>query len=288
MIDLHMHTTCSDGTDSVERLIKNVIDAGVTYFSITDHDTAKACRKILKTQELKQMIQDANVTFVPGIEYSCIYQKRKVHILCYDIDPSSEVVRDFESKLKLLMKEKDVHRFKALEDCGYILSAESMEFLNSRINIRTPDVANCLFNDGYFEDVEDAHAYLKTIKYPRDYLFDALEVIKTMADAGAKVVWAHSIYGLNQSHITFERVEEFVCEFKKYGLSGLECYYSLYNSEEIKELKKLAKKHGLYITCGSDYHGRNKKIKLLERSVDGTEVPENEIDIIKTFKNVVN
>ena len=67
--------------------------------------------------------------------------------------------------------------------------------------------------DGYFEDVEDAHAYLKTIKYPRDYLFDALEVIETMSKIGAKVVWAHSIYGLNQRHISHEQVEEFVTEF---------------------------------------------------------------------------
>ena len=55
MIDLHMHTTYSDGTDTLEKLIDNVIEAGVTYFAITDHDTAKACRKVLRTEELKQI-----------------------------------------------------------------------------------------------------------------------------------------------------------------------------------------------------------------------------------------
>ena len=54
MIDLHMHTTYSDGTDTLEKLIDNVIDAGITFFAITDHDTAKACRKVLRTEELKQ------------------------------------------------------------------------------------------------------------------------------------------------------------------------------------------------------------------------------------------
>ena len=287
MIDLHMHTTCSDGTDSVEKLIDNVISEGVTFFSITDHDTAKACRKILKNEELKQKIKDSNITFVPGIEFSCIYKGRKVHILAYDIDPDSEEVRDFEKKLKLLMKEKDIHRFKAIEDAGFKFSEKSMEFLNSRINIRTPDVANCLKNDGFFEDIEDAHVFLKSIKYPRDYLFDAIEVISAMSKLGAKVVWAHSIYGVKQRHIPFEQVEDFVCDFKKFGLSGLECYYSLYNSEEISELVKIAEKYGLYVTCGSDYHGKNKKIQLLERSVDGTNVPESEIKIVKTFKNVI-
>lgn len=288
MIDLHMHSTYSDGTDSLEKLIDNVIYSGVTFFSLTDHDTAKGCRKIFRTDELKQKIHDANITFVPGIEYSCIYKGRKVHILAYDIDPNSEVVRGLEQRLKSLMKEKDVYRFKAIEDSGFKFSDESMEFLNSRINIRTPDVANCLLNDGYFDDIEEAHAYLKKIKYPRDYLFDALEVIEEMTKSGAKVVWAHSIYGVNQRHIPFEQVDEFVRNFKKFGLSGLECYYSLYNNEEIAELVKIAKKYDLYVTCGSDYHGKNKVIKLLERSVDGTEVPEHEIEIIKTFKNVIN
>lgn len=288
MIDLHMHSTYSDGTESVETLIDNVIEEGITYFSLTDHDTAKGCRKILKSDELKQKIHDAGITFVSGIEFSCTYLSRKVHILAYDIDPNSKEIRYFEEQLKLLMKEKDIYRFKALEDMGYVLSEKSHEFLNSRINVRTPDVANCLVKDGYFDDLEKAVVYLKTIKYPRDYLLDAIEVIEKMSKTGAKLVWAHSIYGLNQSHITFERVEEFIIEFKKYGLCGLECYYSLYNREEIDVLRKIAKKHGLFITCGSDYHGKNKQVKLLQQSTDETPVDENEIDIIKTFKNVIN
>ena len=288
MIDLHMHSTYSDGTESVDVLIDNVIEAGITYFSLTDHDTAKGCRKILKSDELKQKIRDAGITFVSGIEFSCTYLSRKVHILAYDIDPNSKEIRYFEEQLKLLMKEKDIYRFKALEDAGYILSEKSHEFLKCRINIRTPDVANCLVKDGYFNDLEKAVVYLKTIKYPRDYLLDAIEVIEKMSKTGAKLVWAHSIYGLNQSHITFERVEEFILEFKKRGLCGLECYYSLYNKDEINELRKIAKKYGLFITCGSDYHGKNKQVKLLQQSADETPVDESEIDIIKTFKNVIN
>ena len=92
----------------VEKLVDNVINAGITCFSITDHDTAKACRKILKSEELKQKIHNAGVTFVPGIEFSCIYNGRKCHILAYDIDPNSEIVRDFENRLKILMKENSL------------------------------------------------------------------------------------------------------------------------------------------------------------------------------------
>ncbi len=287
MIDLHMHTTYSDGTDTLEKLIDNVIEAGVTFFSITDHDTAKACRKVLRTEELKQKILNANIKFVCGIEFSCIYKGRKVHILAYDINPNHEVVRKLEQKLKDLFKEKDVYRSLEIEKDGYVFSDKSKEFLNSRINIRTPDVARCLFDDGYFDDFEAACQYVKAIKYPKEYLFDAVEVVEEMSKIGAKVVWAHSIYGLNQSHISFERVEEIICELKPLGLQGLECYYSLYNKEEIEMLLKIARKYDLLITCGSDYHGKNKKIQLLERSVDGTKTREEDINIIHTFKNVI-
>lgn len=287
MIDLHMHTTYSDGTDTLEKLIDNVIDAGIDFFAITDHDTAKACRKVLRTEELKQKIINAGVKFVCGIEFSCIYKGRKIHLLAYDIDPNHESVRMLERKLKDLFNEKDYHRSIAIENDGYKFSETSKEFLKSRINIRTPDVARCLFNDGYFNDFEEAIRYVKAIKYPKEYLFDAVEVVEEMTKIGAKVVWAHAFYGLNQSHITAEKVEEFVADLKPYGLSGIECYYSLYNEEEINQLLKIAKKHQLYITCGSDYHGKNKKIKLLERSVDGIYVDESEIDIINTFNNVI-
>lgn len=287
MIDLHMHTNCSDGTDSVESLVQNVIDAKLTFFSITDHDTAKACRLLLENDVLKQKLKENNVKFVPGIELSCIYKGRKMHILAYDIDPNHKIVLEFEQKFKDLFNEKTFHRSKAIENDGYVFSQKSKEFLASRINIRTPDVARCLYNDHYFDDYEDACAYVKSIKYPKDYLYDSVEVLKEFSKIGAKLVWAHSLYGVKQAHIDFDKVEEFIKELKPFGLAGLECYYSLYNKAEIDGLRNLAKKYDLFITCGSDYHGTNKSVKLLEHSTDSTKTDETEITIINEFNNSI-
>ena len=288
MIDLHMHTTCSDGTETVEELIDNVLKMGIDYFAITDHDTALACRKVFDSENLKSKIKENNATFVPGVEFTCVYNTRKVHILAYDIDPFSKEVLELEQKLKNLLKEKDDDRKVLLEKDGYKLSAESLAFLNERINIRTPDMANCLVNDGYFDTLDNACSYLKSLKYARQYLYDAVEVIEKMSKSGAKVVWAHPFYGVGQKPLTIEQVEEFAKVFKDLGMVGLECYYSLYNKEQIDMLRNLAKNMGLYITCGSDYHGKNKTVKLANRSIDGSYVDENEIKIIKIFKNTVN
>lgn len=287
MIDLHIHTNCSDGTDSIESLVQNAIDEKITFFSITDHDTAKACRLLLENDKLKQKLKENNVQFVSGIELSCIYKGRKIHILAYDIDPNNKTVLEFEQKFKDLFNEKTFYRSKAIENDGFIFSQKSKEFLASRINIRTPDVARCLFNDHFFDNYEDACLYVKSIRYPKEYLYDAVEVIKKFSKIGAKLVWAHSLYGVKQTHIGFDKVEEFIKELKPIGLAGLECYYSLYNKEEIDGLRFLAKKYNLFITCGSDYHGKNKSVKLLERSGDGTKTDETEIKIINKFNNII-
>ena len=101
------------------------------------------------------------------------------------------------------------------------------------------------------------------------------------------MVWAHSLHGINEKPLSLEEVETQIVELKKIGLSGLECYYSLYNKEEIEGLKKIAEKHGLFITCGSDYHGTNKYVNLTELSCDGTTPKDDEIIVTKTFKHII-
>lgn len=289
MFDLHIHSTFSDGKDDIETLIDNVKKAGIDYFALTDHDTALGCRTILESESLKQKIKDNGLTFVVGTEFTCIYENYKMHILAYDFNPFAPEVFELEQKMTDLLKEKDIYRFKFLEDNGYILSEKSREFLNSRVNIRKLDIANCLVNDGYFENTTSAiWDCLENVKYPREYRLDAQEVIEKMTKIGAKMVWAHSLHGLKETPITHEEVDMNVKKLKPYGLVGLECFYSLYDKDEIAGLIDIAKKNDLFITCGSDYHGKNKAVALAERSSDGSEVDESLIKVRGIFKNTIS
>lgn len=288
MFDLHIHSTFSDGSDDVEELIDKVKIAGIDYFSITDHDIALSARTIFNSEELKQKIRDNGLTYVTGVEWTCGFMGYGMHILAYDFDPFAPEIIAFEKEIKAILKEKSAFRFKAVEEAGYKLSKESMDFLNSRENIRKPNIANCLFNDGYFETYQDAITFLNSIKYPRKYRLDADKVISTLSKIGAKMVWAHSIHGIGKKPISFEEVEMLASEMKKFGLAGLECYYSLYNEQEIKKLVEIANKLGLFITCGSDYHGKNKYVKLAETSVDETQTDENDIKVNEIFKNTIS
>lgn len=288
MFDLHMHTTFSDGKDSLEELIENVSKTDIKFFSITDHDIAESARKIYSSAELQNKIKEKGLKYVSGCEFTCIYNGYEMHILAYDFDPKHPEIARFEKEFSDLLKEKDIYRYKYLEDNGYILSKESKEFLQSRVNVRKLDLANCLVNDGYFETLKSAiWDCLENVPYPRKYRLDAKDVVESLSKIGAKMVWAHSIHGLGEDPITFEEIEQICTELKEYGLAGLECYYSLYNKEEIENLKKIAQKLDLFITAGSDYHGSNKKVALAELSVDGTVPIDDEIKVETIFKRVI-
>ena len=273
-IDLHMHTTHSDGTDDVNTIIDKVHDAKIDIFSITDHDTAHSAREIFENESLKQKIKNYNLKYIVGTEFSCVFENKvKMHILAYDFDPFAPEVRFLEDELAKLLKEKDDARMKYIEDAGYVFSKESLEFLKSRENVRKLDLANCLVNDGYFKDLEDAiQNFLEHFKKPKIYRLDAKMVVETLSKIGAKMVWAHPIHGINEKPISFEEVERVAGRLKPYGLVGLECNYCLYNKEEIEKLKGIATKLDLFTSAGSDYHGKNKKVSLLEVSADGTSV----------------
>ena len=287
MIDLHLHSTCSDGKDTIKQLIENVKNAGIEYFSITDHDTSKAGREILMSDELKSKIKEYGLTYVTGCEFSVIYGKQEMHILAYDFDPFAPEIFEIEKKFAELLEAKDKFRLKYVED-HYKLSQESYDYLASKENVRKLDFANCLVNDGYFDNLDDAcQKFLNLGKYDGVDRLDAVYVLTTLKKLGAKLVWAHSLHGLNEKAISLADVERFATELKEYGLAGLECYYSLYTKEEIDGLVDIADRLGLSISAGSDYHGKNKNVAIAQFSIDGSAPNFEKVSVIKSFTDYV-
>ncbi len=283
MIDLHMHINCSDGSDSVEEIIDNVKAAGVKYFSITDHDTARAAREILSREKLKNKIKENGLRFVTGCEFSCKYKGCDMHVLAYDFDPFAPEIIALEDEFAALLKGKAEFRFKHVTD-NYKLSQKSIDYLLSKENVRKLDYAKCLIEEGYFSTPDEACIKFLNLKdYDGKGDLDAVEVISSLSKAGIKTVWAHALHGLNKPAISHEKVEQFVVELLPYGLSGLECYYSLYTKEENEGILKIAQKYDMLITCGSDYHGANKEAAMASLSCDGTVPDFDKISVSKLF-----
>ena len=275
MIDLHMHSNFSDGTDDLKTLIENVIKHKIKTFALTDHDTAEGCRQIYTNQSLQTLLNQNGVEFISGAEWTCILDKQKMHILAYGFDPFDENIVYLENEMRKMLNCKDEYRMVKLNEMGYEFSQKSLQYLAEKENIRTLDFAKCLVDDGYFDNVHVAiQDCIDLIKIPFQCKFNTIEAIKILKKAGAVVIWAHPIYDIRRDVVSFEKVEDLIELLKPVGLDGIECFYSLYSKEEIDKLVAIAKKHKLLISCGSDYHGENKDVKLGSFSSDNIKVDE--------------
>ena len=284
MLDLHMHSVHSDGKDDLDALIDNLKEAGIDYFSLTDHDTAEGCRKMLFDEKLKNKLAENNMTFITGVEFTGIIEDRNVHILAYDFDIDSPAIKEAEQMEAAMVNKVNDYRWQCVKEAGFSLTEESVARLKAKKNIRKMDFAELLVENGHYPDAQTAAREFFTSNYPFADRVDACEIISMLSKAGAKMVWAHSIGGVGEKPLEYDRIRDLASKMKKLGLVGLECYYSTYTKEQIDVLLKIADELGLYVSCGSDYHGKNKPVKLAQFSCDGTPVDLSKITITKLFK----
>ena len=262
--DLHIHSNHSDGSDNTNELLNNLKKSGVEIFALTDHDTVEGCR------EMEKLSPD--ITFIKGVELTCLCDDIKCHILGYGIDINNPDLLGLIEKGKQLRQQKLETRIKYLKDIFSIeLTQDEKDWLYSRKSVVKTHLANILVNRGLADDNLSAmKKYLDGIK-TSNTRFDGQEAIETIKKAGGIVVWAHPIGGEGEKHLTLKEFLPRLEKMKSFGIQGLECYYSRYNFDEIDFLVKCADDNNLYITGGSDYHGTNKNIPILR--LNTAEIP---------------
>ena len=271
--DLHLHSNNSDGSDTPQMLLQKIKEKGIEIFALTDHDT------VAGISEIKNIIKD-DIKFIPGIELTCKAENIKCHILGYNIDEKNLTLLDLIEKGKILRKQKLETRIKYLKEKWNIeLNKEELDWLYSRKSVVKTHIANILVERGLSDNNIDAmKKYLDGCK-TGNTRFDGEEAINTIKIAGGIPVWAHPLGGEGEDHL---KKEEFIPRLKAmicFGIQGLECYYSRYTNEEIEFLKNCANNNGLFITGGSDYHGKNKTVILGQLNINNTPVDSKEITL---------
>ncbi len=270
-IDLHMHSTCSDGTDTPEQLLENVRKAGITFFSVTDHDSVEAAGMMADIRSVNDPF------FISGVELSCKDEDGQYHILGYAIDPQARPIRDVVHKAHNIRMDKVAMRLRKLkEDFGITFPEEEVELLLAQPNPGKPHIGNLMVRYGYTESKEQAfREYLNDMRIPSGYVRPE-EAIKAILDSGGVPVLAHPFYGSGDQLILGAEMEERLRKLVRFGLEGTEAYYSGFTEKLTSQMLALADAFGLYVTAGSDYHGTNKLVKLGETGLEETtERPEN-------------
>lgn len=251
MIDLHMHSTASDGQYTPEELVKLVKNAGIELMALTDHDS------IAGVEEAQQVAHQNGICCIAGIELS-IRHEQELHMLGLGIDTHNERLSRF---CEQLVRDRDTRADKIisyLEEFGLTVLRQEVEAKAGSNVIGRPHFAQVLLEKGYVSSIQEAFdRYLATegfskIERPKP---SAEEGIHMIHEAGGIAVLAHPV-SLKKSGADLKQE---ISELVKEGLDGIETYYSTHTEKQIQEYHELAKKYQLIETAGSDFHGE--KIK---------------------------
>ena len=275
-VDLHIHTTASDGTSSPEEIPGLAKECGLYAIAITDHDTVDGCRQLLSSGV------DYGIEIVPGIELSTKYEG-PCHILGYYIDTdNSELCEELDG----IVRDRDARNAKIVEimrEDGISITYEEMKSRFGDV-VGRPHIAEILVENGLVPDINTAFSTLlsKGMKYwqPRTTLSPE-RCISLIKQAGGIPVLAHPFeYKYNSK--TLAGLIEFCIDA---GIEGIECRHSSHSPGQMAYLELLADEYGLLKTGGSDYHGNVKPDISIGTGTGIISVPYNWLENLKARVN---
>ena len=261
MVDLHLHTYYSDGTLSPEALVERAARRGITTIAITDHDGVNGISEALDAGK------KYGVKVIPSIELSTGMvnedQQIYMHILGYHININNEPLKRAVEEIRKKREERNIKLFRTLNKIGFQLDKEDLLQRPEQDYVGKPNFALAMTKRGYINNPKDAFTPGKYLRHPeirkihREKIH-VKEAISLINGAGGKAVLAHpyKIAFLRcDNEGDYERLERLLDSLQEWGLSGMECYYSTHTPEQAEKLVEIAKRRGLLITSGSDFHG---------------------------------
>jgi predicted metal-dependent phosphoesterase TrpH len=273
VIDLHTHSTCSDGTDPPERIAELAAAAGCSAVALTDHDTLAGIEAARKRAE------ELGVQLVAGCEVSCAFGKRgAAHVLVYFVEDVDGPLQEELGRLRHDRVERNRRLVLRLVDLGIPVSYDELVAeAASEESVGRPHAAALLVRHGAAESVPDAFdrwlAEGRPAYIPKARVTPA-EVAELARRSGAVAVLAHPLaLGLSASELSST-----VAELAEAGFAGIESLYGRYTREQRAQLAELAQRFGLVATGGSDYHGSVKSDLSVGTGQGDLRVPDEVLD----------
>ncbi len=252
-VDLHLHTTASDGVKSPSELVRYANAKGLQAISITDHDTIDGLEE--------GMAEGARIGFevIPGIEISAEYSPGSMHLLGYLIDFQNTFLKERLKDLQRAREERNPRMVEKLVQLGIDITYEEVVNASGGGQVGRPHFAQVLIAKGYVRNFQEAFdRYLKkgAPAYVDKFRFTPAEAIHLINDARGVAVLGHpNTLGINGAR----ELENLIIGLIKQGLKGIEVYYPEHSSSEVIQYKALAERYGLIMTGGTDYHGIEKE-----------------------------
>ena len=246
-IDLHTHSSCSDGSLTPRLLVREAARAGLTGLALTDHDTMAGIPEALDAG------RENNIEVIAGIEISAGHQGRNLHILGYGIDPNNAGLLALLAELQAIRENRNAALLDRLDSLGVRIDRDKLSASTAGL-IGRPHIASQLVRHGHANSIDHAfrrylgssgRAYVPAAKLP------VTETIPVITGAGGIAVLAHP----STLSPELKGVPEIVKNLADMGLGGIEVYYPGHHRQTCQTLLELAGRWNLAVTGGSDYHG---------------------------------
>jgi predicted metal-dependent phosphoesterase TrpH len=247
-VDLHIHSTASDGTYTPTQIVNYAVTKGLTAVALTDHDTIDGIKEGLRAA------RKARIELIPGIEFSTEIGSESFHIVGLYINHKKKELIDLTKEIGNSREIRSKKIIKKINDMnvGPEITFEEVNKLADGV-IGRPHIASVLMKKGYADSVEEVFAkYLNRDApgYVPRFKLTPKEAIHILKKNGATPILAHPCYVARKFDL-----KEFLIDHQKEGLEGIEVYYPSHSPRQTKLYKKLAEELGLLMSGGSDCHG---------------------------------
>ena len=275
-IDLHTHSTASDGSFTPTQVIEAAVRAGLKAVALTDHDT------IAGIPEAMAAAEKYDIEFIPGIELSAFYLNQEVHIVGLFLNINDEQFIQRLESFREIRDQRNTAMIQKMTDAGIDISIEKIREIDGDAVITRANFARYLLHIGYISSIDEAFdKYLspgKPFFVPKTGVTPE-DAIRAICDNGGIAILAHPLsYKFSSSQL-----DTCIKLLKSYGLKGIETRYSTFSAADERDMKRLADRHGLLYSGGSDFHGNVKSHISIGKGVGKLLVP---YDFLKRLKDV--
>lgn len=277
-IDLHVHSTGSDGTFTPTELVLAAKEVGLCAFALTDHDSVSGIPEALRAGAKHK------IEVIPGVELSTDYEDNEIHVVGLYIDIHNP---DLLSQLHAFRDNRDNRNLKMIDrlnEYGYTISAEEIYRRSPGAVIARPHIARYLVETGQVKDLQTVFDELigdGCICYVDRLKISPMRAVELIHAAGGTAVLAHPcLYKVSE-----ETLNEMIAKMIRVGLDGMEVYYSRNTKEQERYYLEKAEKYGLLASGGSDFHGSNKPDIQLGYGTGNLHIPYTVLKKIKDYRN---
>ncbi len=277
MIDLHTHSSASDGSLSPSGLIDAAASVGLSALALTDHDTIDGIEEAALAAKLK------NITFIPGVELSIRWEPGEFHLLGLGLTRTSDSFKEALNELNILREKRNREILEKMNELGIDVQYEDIKALSKGKIIGRPHFAALLVNRKIVKKREQAFdKYLaknRPFYVPKQGL-DLERAIHIIKESGGIPVLAHPL----SLYVSWGKLPDLLKSFQEKGIEGIEAWHPAAKARACKRLEELGRKMNLHITAGSDFHGEPRLDRKLGITAGNRKIEDSFLEIFPEKK----